>query len=189
MFYFSKFIMFSFFQTDLSGVESFVWNMLQAGDPGWVPNHNSAALQAVGLGPAAAGNSSDGSSSNSDGGSSSSSDVIEFKEVVSELKLELKALRNGSGPEKDAVAAVIPTTAKSDSTSIDLNSGELAVALSEMKGELRALAASDSRGDGCGGGGESGGDNGGSLRDELTELKEAVFDIKTSISALTATKK
>jgi len=150
--------------------------MLQAGDPGWVPNRNSAALQAAGLGPAAAKSTSDSSSSSSSYDGGSSSDVGEFKEaVVSELMLGLNA------------AMMIPTsTMKSSTSGGDSNSDELTVALTEIKGELRSLAASYSRGDGGSGcGGKSGGGNDGGLRNELAELKEAVSDLKSGLSALT----
>ena len=32
---------------DLTGVETYVWNLLQSGDTGWVPIRNSAVIQSA----------------------------------------------------------------------------------------------------------------------------------------------
>jgi hypothetical protein len=80
--------------------------MLQAGDPGWVPNRNSAALQASVAGGSGGGDSSSSSSkdnlavagladandSGSGGGGDNSEGLHDLKAAVTDMQANLKAL-------------------------------------------------------------------------------------------------
>jgi len=105
-------------KTELSGVESYVWTMLQASDPAWVPNRNSAALQANSLsGGGAVSDSAGGVPDDGLGGGvglphRAGGELLELKEAVSDIKVGLQALTSIVASSTALAAAAAPYKGK-----------------------------------------------------------------------------
>jgi predicted 2-oxoglutarate/Fe(II)-dependent dioxygenase YbiX len=91
-------------QTELSGVQSYVWSKLQASDPSWVPNRNSAALQAALLvsGEAAV-KERDAEAKISSQNSKTEAELRELRSTVTEMKKGMDFLVAGATKETVSV--------------------------------------------------------------------------------------